>query len=622
MRHALTFKAALLAVSSLSAAPALAEEPEIVVTATRTAAPADDLPAAITVIDAQAARARAQFTLDQALESVPGLQAPRAGPIGQQTSIFSGGFESNHTLVLFDGVRLDDAATPEGVFDAGQDLLGDAARIEIVQGPMSALYGSAALGGVINVLPRRGGDGAFNPRLEAAAGSFNTLTATLGADGKLGRLRYAITSEGYASDGYDTVPERISTHTGEDDGAEITTLTGVFDLELSSALAFDLLLRRREALVEYDPGLFGNIDENPFSEIDSESALWRLGATWAPFETLSLRASAGVFETDRESSDAGVLGDVYRGERRFADVSGQWRLGDWTLLGGGSLEEEKINAVSFGSPITGAQEHWGAFVGVQGALGPVDLTGAVRHDDYEGFGGETTWRAGASLDIANAVRLYGAYGASFRAPSLYERFAPFFGAAGLRPESATTWEAGAEARFAVFGQENGLELGALYRSSEIEDLIGFLGFTYANVAEAEIDYAEARVGVRPLPWLRARVTYANTDARDGATDAALARRPRHAWSAELAVEHGAFGAELAWREVGARLDTVYDNAGFWAGTGRVEAYEVLRASASWRVNESVNLYIASDNVLDETYEAVNGFAGAPASVLIGVRVQP
>src|SRR5690606_13010010 len=183
--------------------------------------------------------------------------------------------------------------------------------------------------------------------------------------------------------------------------------------------------------------------------------------------------------TDRESSDAGVLGDVYRGERRFADVSGQWRLGDWTLLGGGSLEEEKINAVSFGSPITGAQEHWGAFVGVQGALGPVDLTGAVRHDDYEGFGGETTWRAGASLDIANAVRLYGAYGASFRAPSLYERFAPFFGAAGLRPESATTWEAGAEARFAVFGQENGLELGALYRSSEIEDLIGFFGFTYA-----------------------------------------------------------------------------------------------------------------------------------------------
>ena len=83
----------------------------------------------------------------------------------------------------------------------------------------------------------------------------------------------------------------------------------------------------------------------------------------------------------------------------------------------------------------------------------------------------------------------------------------------------------------------------------------FFGFTYANVAEAEIDYSEARVGVRPLSWLRASVTYANTDARDGATDVALARRPRHAWSAELAVEHGPLTAELSWREVGARLDT-------------------------------------------------------------------
>ena len=621
MRHA--YRAALLAASSLAAAlPVHAQEEELIVTATRTATAADDIPAVVAVIDAQSARGRGQITLDQALEAVPGLQAPRAGPLGQQTSIFSGGFESNHTLVLFDGVRLDDAATPEGVFDAGQDLLGDASRIEVVQGPMSALYGSAALGGVINVLPQRGGEGAFNPRLEAAAGSFNTLTATLGADGTLGRLRYAITGEGYASDGYDVVPERISTHNGEEDGAEISTLTGVFDLELTDALTLDLLLRRRDALVEYDPGLFGNIDENPFSEIDSESALWRMGATWSPRDALSLRASAGALETDRESSDAGVLGDVYRGERRFADVSGEWRVGDWTLLGGGALEDERIEAVSFGSPIAGDQQQWGAFVGIQGALGPVDLTGAVRHDDYDGFGGETTWRAGASVDLAGIVRLYGAYGTSFRAPSLYERFVPFFGAAGLRPESATTWEAGAEARVVLFGQDDGLELGALYRSSDIEDLIGFFGFSYANVAEAEIDYAEARVGVRPLPWLRASVTYANTNARDASTDVALARRPRHAWSAAIDIEHGPFAATFSWREVGARLDTTYDNAGLWAGSARVDAYQVARVSASWAASDAVQLYIAGDNVLDETYEAVNGFAGAPASVLVGVRLKP
>ncbi|MCR6643498.1 MAG: TonB-dependent receptor plug domain-containing protein [Terricaulis sp.] len=178
MRQTHHFTAALLAASSL-AFPAMAEEDEVIVTATRTATAAAALPAAVVVIDADAARARGEVTLDQALTQVPGLQAPRTGPIGQQTSIFSGGFESNHTLVLFDGVRLDDVSTPEGVFDAGQDLLGDASRIEVVQGPMSALYGSQALGGVVNVLPRRGGEGGFNPSFEAAAGSFDTLTATL-----------------------------------------------------------------------------------------------------------------------------------------------------------------------------------------------------------------------------------------------------------------------------------------------------------------------------------------------------------------------------------------------------------------------------------------------------------
>lgn len=622
MRHTITFKAALLAAASLAALPAHAQEDELVVTATRTATAADDIPTVVTVIDVDAARARGEITLDQALTGVLGLQAPRTGPIGQQTSIFSGGFESNHTLVLFDGVRLDDTSTPEGVFDAGQDLLGDARRIEVVQGPMSALYGSNALGGVINVLPRRGGEGAFNPRLEAAAGSFDTLTATLGADGTVGRLRYAVTGEGYSSGGFDIVPERISTHTGEEDGSDITTLTGVFDYALTDGLSLDLLLRKRDAQVEYDPGIFGNIDENLFTEINSESALWRVGATWAPTDTVSLRLSGGVLDTDRENTDAGVLGDEFHGERRFVDLSGEWRVGAVTLVGGAVREDEEVDAVSFGSPVVGAQEHWGVFTGAQVALGRLDLTGAVRHDDFEGFGGETTWRAGASYDIASIVRLYASYGTSYRAPSLYELYVPFFGAAGLDPESATSWEAGAELRLALFGQDDGLELGALYRSSEIENLIGFFGFSYANVDEAEIDYAEARIAVRPLSWLRASVGYANTDARDATTDVALARRPRHAWNAEIEIEHGPFAAQIGWRQVGARLDTVYDNAGFWSGTGRVEGYDVVRASASWDVSDAVTLYVAGDNVLDETYEAVNGFASAPASVLVGVRVKP
>jgi vitamin B12 transporter len=615
------FKATLLAMTALAAVPAAAQErdDEIVVTATRVATSIETLPAQVDVIDVEQARERGQVTLDEALAQVPGLQAPRTGSVGQQTSIFSGGFESNHTLVLFDGVRLDDPSTPEGVFDAGQDTLGDTSRIEVVQGPMSALYGSAALGGVVNLLPRRGGEGAFNTRLEVAAGTFETLTANIGADGALGNFRYAVNAEGYATDGYDIVPERITTHNGEEDGANIATLTGVFDFDLTNSLALDLLLRRREADVETDYDPFGNISETN-SELESGTALWRLGATWAASEDVSLRLSGGGLDTDRYNFVGGGVSDAYHGTRDFVDFDATWSLGNWQVLGGAQVEQEEADVVTF-STIAGQQEHWGAYVASQGELGPLDVTLAIRHDDFEGFGGETTWRAGASYAFIENARVYASYGTAYRAPSLYELFVPGFGNPDLDPESAESWEAGADARFALFGQANGLELGALYRSSDIDDLIGF-GATLINVDLAEIEFAEARIALRPTDWLTGRLVYANTDAVNAATGVALARRPEQAWRAELEAEFGSFSAQIAWRQVGERRDTTYPNSGLCCGSGDVPAYEVLDASAAWSVSEEVRLYVAANNVLDEEYEAVNGFAGAPANVLIGVRLTP
>jgi vitamin B12 transporter len=607
---------------SLGASPVFAQnnDEEIVVTATRAPAAVENLPAQVYVIDADVARERGRITIDEALADTPGIQVTRAGPAGQQTSIFSGGFESNHTLVLFDGTRIDDPSTPEGIFDAGQDTLGDASRIEIVQGPMSALYGSAALGGVVNILPRRGGEGALNPRMELASGSFNTVTANVGADGALGRFRYAVNGEGYSSDGYDVVPQRMTTHAGEEDGADITTVTGVFDFDLTDTLALDLLVRQRDAEVETDYDPFGNVGEVLTSRINSETDLWRLGGSWSPNEALSLRVRGGALVTDRYNVDGFGAVDEYHGDRKFADIDAAWSMSNWTLLAGVQAEREEAAAISF-TTVSGEQEHWGVYGAAHGSLGAVDLTAAVRHDDFDGFGGETTWRAGASYRLIETARVYAAYGASYRAPSLYERFVPGFGNTALDPESATSWEVGADARFGWFGQDNGLELGALYRSSEIEDLIGF-GATYINIDRADIEYAEARIALRPTNWLTARVTYANTDARNAVTDAQLQRRPENAWSAELAAAHGAFSGSLSWRQVGERQDVRYDDFGFWAGSGAVDAYEVVRASAAWTATDSVRLFVAADNVLDETYEPVNGSAGAPASVLIGVRVRP
>ncbi|MEJ0061303.1 MAG: TonB-dependent receptor [Terricaulis sp.] len=629
MRSFLVLSSSLLCLSLLTS-PVWAEDDEVVVvTATRRPTPIEALPADVVVIDADAARARGEITLDAALAQVRGLQVVRSGPIGQQSSVFSGGAESNQTLVLFDGVRLNDPAAPEGLFDAGQDTLGDASRIEVVQGPMSALYGSDALGGVVNVLPRHGGPGALNPRLEVSAGSFDTLLASAGADGTVGRLRYALNAEGYASDGYDVTPERSSTFTGEEDGAEMNTLTGVFDFAVTDAFALDLLLRRREARADYDPASFApptyneQLTDDPDAEISqNDSALWRLGGTWDISDALSLRASGGAVETDRAAKDGGFVTDSFHGERRFADITADWDLGAIGLIFGATKEDEDIDALQFGSPIDASQEHWGAFAGAQATFGALDLTGALRHDDYDGFGASDTWRIGAAYHVTENARVHAAYGTSFRAPSLYERFV-YFGNPLLDPEQGKSWEIGADAQFALFGQDDGLVLGALYRHTDIEDLIAFdSAFFYSNVDEVEIDFAQARAELRPLSWLTAQVSYDNTDARDAATNEALRRRPRHAWSAALEAEQGAFSGQISWRQVGARDDILYGDDGFFLGVGRAESYEVVRASAGWQASESVRLYVAADNLLDDAYEPANGFAGAPRNVLFGVHVTP
>ncbi|HYD74144.1 MAG TPA: TonB-dependent receptor plug domain-containing protein, partial [Candidatus Binatia bacterium] len=230
--------ASLLAASALSA-PAHAhdnhvqDEEEVVVTATRAETHVRDLPADVTIVDAELALSRGQTSLAQALEDVSGLSVVQAGGIGQQASLFTGGANSYHTLVLFDGLRINDPSTPNSAYDAGQDLINGLTRIEVVEGPMSAVFGSDAIGGVVNMIPRRGGEGILNAKLDIAAGSFETHSAAAGIDGTLGNLRYALTGEAFATGGFDLVPERIVTRTGSKDGAESGAITGVFDLRLS-----------------------------------------------------------------------------------------------------------------------------------------------------------------------------------------------------------------------------------------------------------------------------------------------------------------------------------------------------------------------------------------------------
>lgn len=639
------FTIALLAATAL-AAPAYAQEvgDDIVVTATRVETPVRDLPADVTVIDVEAALSRGQVTLAQALEDTPGLGVVSGGGIGQQTSLFAGGANSYHTLVLFDGIRLNDPSTPNSSFDGGQDQINGLTRLEVVEGPMSAVFGSDAIGGVVNMIARRGGDGALNARLDFAAGSFETLQAAAGIDGTVGKFRYAITGEGFTSDGFDLVPERMVTHTGDEDGAESSAVTGVFDLQLTPHFSVDLLARHRQSRADIDVFDFEFVfpfRETRVDSIDAEIGqndvtVARVGVTWDISDALSLRATAGGVDQDRVSNRFGAVTDSFSGERRFVDLTLNWQAGDvgglsdvaFTAGVAGEREKAEI-AQGFGFPppfafTTAEQDQTGAFITAQGRAGALSLTSAVRADDFEGFGTQTTWRVGASYDLTDRARVYAAYGTSFRAPSLYERYSSA-GVADLDPEQGESWEVGADARFAAFGQDLGFELSALYRHTELKDMIDFFGFTYANIDEAEIETAEIRTALRPASWLTLRAGYIFTDAQDTVANTELLRRPQDVWLASADVTHGAFTGHLSWRSVGDREDFLYGDDSFGAAappfTNTVAQYDVVRASMGYDFSPNVMAYIAADNALDETYEAANGVTSPPRAITVGLRLR-
>ena len=629
-----THKAVLLAAAASIATSAFAQDDELVVTATRLASPIERLPADVDVIDAEAAQSRGITNIADALADVPGLEVARSGGFGQQTSLFSGGANSNHTLVLFDGLQLNDPSTPGSSFDGGQDTLAGLDRIEIVQGPMSAVFGSDAIGGGINILPQRGQDGPMQARLDIGGGSFGALKASAGIDGSFGALRYALTADGYVTDGYDLVPERMSTRTGHADGAESSTFAGVFDLDVTEALTLDLLVRHRQARADFDAFIYPppTFNEQRADDADLEIAqndlsVARVGLTWRLNEVLELRATTGALRQDRREEDGGLTTSSYDGQRDFGDVTLQWRpssLGAFENVGviaGYETQSEEVDIDQGFATVIAAQDHQGAFVTAQGDISRVTFTGAVRVDDYEGFGEEATWRAGASIDVLENVRVYGAYGTSFRAPTLYERFI-YFGDPNLAPERGEAWEVGGDARFGAFASQDGLEFSLVYRRQEITDLIDFGPFfTYVNIDAADIESAEATLTLRPLAWLSGRIAYTHTQAEDATTGAALLRRPENTWNVSVDATRGAFTGQIGWRHIGERADQIYGDDGFYQGVGVTPAYELFRASLAWAASENVQLYLASENLTDVEYEPVNGFAGAPQTLSVGIRLR-
>ena len=648
--------------------PALADEtdsslPPVVVTATRVPTPDVDIPAGVTVITRQQIDTDGYNTLVDALQQVPGLHVSPSGGPGGQASVFIRGTNSDHVLVLRDGMPINDASDPSGAFNFGVDTLSDVQRIEVIRGPMAALYGSAAIGGVINIITRRGTEPGAHWDFDLSGGYPAQVRGSAVASGVEGPMDYALILESQSQRGYDSTPQRMSNYTGVPEGYRDRTATLNLGYTIVPGTRLSLLLRAHEALYGFNELGGYDINGNPLPTFDDSNAagtdaslLGRIGVDSALFGgTWQTSLYLGREQDDRHYSELLNLADPnlatvderYHSYRTDLQWNNTVHLNDFfssNVLSATDLTfgyehttdtaRVRVNDNSVGGPIQenadASQTDDAVDLGLQTMLWRrLTLTSQVRQD-WEGPNQPTTWRVGAVFDAPEIdTHFKTSYGTAFRTPSLFDRYGVnsygFVGNPDLKPERAQGWEAGFTTTLPAFRQKDFVTFGATYFNEQVNDLIVDVYspvYTEDNIGSAHIQGVETDLTLHPAPWLLVQASWTYTDAIDADDGSALLRRPMNTASVNAAIKplpHLTIAPALQY--TGAFYDYLYDDNSFGTGDGVSPHGLIVNATITYDVNPRLQLYTNATNILDSKFEPVNGYQIPGPTVIMGVRIK-
>ncbi|MFC0679753.1 TonB-dependent vitamin B12 receptor [Lysobacter korlensis] len=583
--------AVALPVYAQSASDSATDLDEVVVTANRAPVPVRDLIAPVEVIDRDAIVHSQARSLPELLRGRAGITVANQGGPGKLTSVFLRGAESDHVLVLVDGVRIGSVTSGQAGF---QDLpLELIERVEIVRGPRSSLYGSEAIGGVIQIFTRRD-TGGVAPRLAFGAGSHDSYEASAGVGGRVGRGWFGADYGWTRSEGIDACrgagfPIFAGCFTTEPDrdGYERESLSLRGGVELNEAWTVQAHALRAEADNEYD-GSFVNR-----SEIVQQVVGGSVG--WTPSETASITLSAG---RNRDASD-NLLGALDVGyfdtDRDIATLQGNLVVGQGQLLSAGFdwLRDRVDSDLEFART---ERVNRAVFAQYLGDFGRIDLQASARSDDNDQFGEHTSGNLAVGFDVTTTWRLTASVGNAFRAPSFNDLYYPFgFGNPDLEPERSRTVEAGVAWRRGT----TGIRLD-LYRTS-VDDLVAFDFDTFLpqNVQTARLRGAELTGNVEIVGW-NANASLSIVDAENRSADLyglELPRRASQSARVELDRDFGDVHLGVTAVAEGGRYDDLL-NTRRVAGYGLLDLRAEYALSADWRVQARVA------NVFDRDYETV------------------
>jgi vitamin B12 transporter len=620
---------AILSTNSAQAEDTEYPLPAMVVSATRITTPPSEIGSDVTVITADDIARYQWRTVPDALRAVPGIQVSQAGGPGSATSVFIRGANANHTKVLIDGIDVTDPSSPNGAFDFSQVLVWDVARIEILRGPQSGLYGSDAIGGVIVIETKQGaGPARFTGSMEG--GSFGTFNQSAGVSGAGERYNYAFDVQHFHSTDTPVTPldllppGRVRTD-DLDDNLNLSTRLGV---DLSPMFGASLIARYTDSTLYFTgPDALDFTAPAARQSVQTEHQLYTRGETRVTLFDGAFDNRIGLAYTDDstrqfdptapEIGEAPITGTI--GHRAKADWRGKYALApEETLLFGTEAELDQISA----SPITAQNGDQAAFAEWQGRiLQNLYGSASLRDDHNDRFGSEPTWHVAPTYTVpATETQLKASAGTGFKAPTLNQLFVSFpafdfFANPALRPEQSLGYDAGFEQPVA----NNRVRVGASYFHNDIRDLIDYNDtFTsLINIGRATTQGAETFATFAVTPNFDLRADYTYTLAMDVETGQQLLRRPKHKASLVASwrpIAKLTLAATAIY--VGAREDVSYSGL----AAARAAPYYLVNLDGSYQAMPGLALFARVENLLDQHYQDIVGFLRPGLGVYGGFRV--
>lgn len=601
----------------------------IIVSASRSPLERAAVGSATTVISRDQIEMRQSRYVTDVLRSVPGFSVSQSGAVGSQTQVRVRGAEANHVLVLIDGIRANDPATGDE-FRWEYLTTGNVERIEIVRGPQSSLWGSDAIAAVVNVITRTGNG---PPRLGvyAEGGSNETLNAGLN-----GGTRGDNWSMGFGVERLKTAGTNISRSGNEDDGSDVLTASVSGSIQASERMSFNFGMRAVDAHSEVDPtdyfttGLPIDADHvNEGAQTYAQVGAMLQGRFTHQLNARYLATNSDNFVDDLKDSStkADRITFSYQADISLAD--------DLLSL---AVEQEETDfaqrgAIIFGDPNQDQSMSVSSVIADYRRRASDDLTWlfSIRYDDNSDFDSVTTGRASVSWQATSATRLRVNLGTGQKAPTFVERFGyfpgQFVGNPGLEPETSTSFDVGIDHQFGSEILSVGLTLFRQDLQNEIDGFVfdpnTFLSTAENRTEDSERNGIELEAKLTPSDWFEFNASYTYTDSNETnlGIDTNELRRPKH--SGHLAVmyrlpAHKA-NVMLAADYGGTRSDIFFPPFPNPSEIVTLDNFWLVDLTTAYDLSATMSIFARINNLLDENYEQVFGFATPGRSAFVGFR---